>query len=134
MRSHASSQPPRYINDSKTPQIDAADGSVVAPTNVVILRMRFGPLNDGHPEKFRLEASNVGKGEAWISTNGVTVKGTWRKASETAPTLLFGPDGQPFTLTAGQTFVQVLPLSYGFDVTPGTFPWVSPATPSGSPS
>lgn len=123
----------RYINGSTTPQIDAADGSIVAPTNVVILRMHFGPLNDGHPDKFRLEASNVGKGEAWMSTNGVTVKGTWRKASETAPTLLFGPDGQPFTLTAGQTFVQVLALTYGFEIIPGTFPWGNPAAPSVNP-
>lgn len=112
----------RYINASKTPQVDDADGTIVAPTNVVILRMHFGPLNDGHPDKFRLEASNVGKGQAWISTNGVTVKGTWKKASETAPTLLFGPDGKPFTLTAGQTFVQVLPLTYGYAFTEGEIP------------
>lgn len=112
----------RYINGAKKPQVDGADGSIVAPTNVVILRMRFGPLNDGHPEKFRLEASNVGSGQAWISTNGVTTKGKWKKASETAPTLLFGPDGKPFTLTAGQTFVQVLPLGYGYEFTSGELP------------
>ena len=39
-------------------------GKRVAPKNVVILRMAFGPLNDGHPEKQRLEAENVGKGVA----------------------------------------------------------------------
>ncbi|HEY8239140.1 MAG TPA: DUF3048 domain-containing protein, partial [Candidatus Limnocylindrales bacterium] len=110
----------RYLNKSKTPQVDVADGHVVAPTNVVILRMFFGPLNDGHPSKHRLEARNIGKGEAWISTNGVTVKGTWSKKSATAPTLLFGPDGAPVTLTAGQTFVQVIPLTYSFKITDGT--------------
>ena len=110
----------RYINGSKTPQVDVADGQVVAPKNVVILRMLFGALNDGHPNKHRLEARNIGKGEAWIATNGVTVKGTWRKASATAPTLLFGPDGEQITLTAGQTFVQVLPLTYTYKITPGT--------------
>ena len=109
----------RYINTSTTPQVDGDDGQVVAPTNVVILRMRFGPLNDGAPSKHRLEAWDVGKGEAWISTNGVTVKGTWKKTSPTAPTLLFGPDGKPFTLTAGQTFVQVLPLYDSFSLTAG---------------
>ena len=109
----------RYINDAETPQVDPADGATVAPTNVVILRMYFGPSPSGH---FRLDASNVGKGEAWIATNGVTVKGTWKKASVTAPTLLFGPDGKPFALTPGQTFVQVLPLSYGYRFTAGTIP------------
>jgi hypothetical protein len=111
----------RYINKSATPQIDPGDGEIVAPVNVVILRMAFGPLNDGHPDKRRLEANNVGSGEAWISTNGLTVKGTWRKKSQTAPTLLFGPDGAPVTLTAGQTFVQVLPLTYSFKFVAGAW-------------
>jgi hypothetical protein len=110
----------RYINRSATPQIDRNDGQIVAPANVVILRMAFGPLNDGHPTKHRLEARDVGTGRAWISTNGVTVKGTWKKKSPTAPTLLFGPDGKKVTLTAGQTFVQVLPLGYTLKIEPGT--------------
>jgi hypothetical protein len=102
-------------NELKEPQVDRADGEVVAPKNVVILRMVFGPLNDGS-HKNRLEAQNVGRGEAWISTGGVTVKGQWRKKSATAPTRLFGPDGEPITLTAGQTFVQVIPTTYTFKI------------------
>jgi hypothetical protein len=117
----------RYINGSKKPQVDRADGQVVAPKNVVILRMAFGPLNDGHPQKHRLEAQDVGKGVAFIATNGHTVKGQWRKASPTAPTLLFGPDGKPITLTAGQTFVQVLQLSYTYAIRDGEPPfWIPP--------
>jgi len=107
---------PRYIDGSKRPQVDRADGEVVAPKNVVILRMVFGALNDGHPSKHRLEAQNIGKGEAWVSTGGVTVKGQWRKKSATAPTRLFGPDGERITLTAGQTFVQVIPMTYTFKI------------------
>ncbi|HUQ42950.1 MAG TPA: DUF3048 domain-containing protein [Candidatus Limnocylindria bacterium] len=117
---------PRYIDSSKTPQVDAGDGQVVAPKNVVILRMFFGALNDGHPNKHRLEAHNIGTGEAWIATNGHTVKGTWSKASATAPTLLFGPDGEPITLTAGQTFMQVLPLAYPFKIRDGLLPGEEP--------
>lgn len=112
----------RYLDRSKTPQVDVADGQVVAPANVVILRMRFGPLNDGNPAAGRLEARNVGTGEAWIARNGRTVKGSWSKASVTAPTLLFGPDGRAITFTAGQTFVQVIPLTYRFQVVDGTRP------------
>jgi hypothetical protein len=103
-------------NELKKPQVDRADGEIVAPKNVVILRMVFGALNDGHPEKHRLEAHNIGRGEAWISTGGVTVKGQWRKKSATAPTRLFGPDGKPITLTAGQTFVQVIATTYSFKI------------------
>lgn len=109
----------RFIDTAGSPQIDAADGQIVAPTNVVILRMRFGPLNDGNPEKHRLEAQDVGSGEAIISTNGRLIDGTWTKAAVGAPTLLFGPDGSPISLTAGQTFVQVIALSYPYEVIRG---------------
>lgn len=109
------------------PQIDEADGQQVAPRNVVILRMAFGPLtNDKNPAKDRQEAANVGKGQAWIATNGRTIKGTWRKASPTAPTLLFDGDGNPVRLTAGQTFVQVIPLTYEFEIDDGELPIVVP--------
>ena len=32
-------------------QTDAATGNRVAPKNVVVMRMQFGPLNDGHPAR-----------------------------------------------------------------------------------
>lgn len=110
-------------------QVDAGDGQPVAPKNVVILRMAFGALtNDRHPEKGRVEARNVGKGQAWIATNGRTIKGVWRKASRTAPTLLFDRDGNPVTLTAGQTFVQVIKLSYAYEIDDGEVPVVIPSS------
>jgi hypothetical protein len=119
----------RYINGSRQVQRDRAGGDIVAPKNVVILRMDFGPLNDGHPSKHRLEAQNVGKGVAYIATNGRTIKGQWRKASPTAPTLLFDADGNRLVLTAGQTFVQVLDTSiyYTLSIRDGKPPvWIPP--------
>ena len=71
--------------------------------------MIFGPLNDGHPEKKRQEAQNIGWGPAWIASNGVTIRGTWRKASVDAPTRFYDSDGREIVLTAGQTFIQVVP-------------------------
>jgi len=106
-------------------QTDAGSGVRVAPTNVVILAVRFGPLNDGS-SKHRLEAQLTGSGTAWIATNGHTVKGTWRKKSTTAPVLLYGPDGKPVTLTMGQTFVQVVPTGTKLTIRDGTVP---PAPP-----
>ncbi len=117
----------RYINSSKQPERDRVGNEIVAPKNVVILRMRFGPLNDGHPQKGRLEANDVGTGVAYIATNGHTIKGQWRKASPTAPTLLFDGAGNPVTLTAGQTFVQVISLAYTYAIHDGKPPmWISP--------
>ena len=114
-------------------QIDKADGKRVAPKNVVIMNMIFGPLNDGHPNKHRLEANVVGSGKAWIATNGKTIKGTWSKKSNTAPTLFFDSAGKPVTLTVGQTFVQVMRVGRGYSVSikDGKVPAASPS-PSGS--
>jgi hypothetical protein len=95
----------RYV-DGKI-QKDRANDRVVAPKNVVVMEVAFGLLGPG--QKGRLEAQNVGKGRAWIATNGRTIKGTWRKASVTAPTSFYDAQGRPVTLTRGQTFVQVIP-------------------------
>lgn len=89
-------------------QIDAATRQRVAPRNVIVMLVSFAPLNDGS-KKNRLEAQVVGTGPAWIATNGVTVKGTWKKTSLTSPTRFFDKAGKPVVLTVGQTFVQVMP-------------------------
>jgi hypothetical protein len=115
-------------------QVDPATKTRIAPKNVVIMFVSFAPLKDGS-KKHRLEAQFIGKGAAWIATNGKTVKGTWRKASMTAPTKLFLADGTPVTLTMGQTFVQVVPLGTKITIVNGKVP--PPAagtTPSPSPS
>ena len=54
-------------------EIDGATGLRVAPKNVIVMVMRFGPLDDGS-HKHRLEAVVIGSGPAWISTNGITIK------------------------------------------------------------
>jgi Protein of unknown function (DUF3048) N-terminal domain/Protein of unknown function (DUF3048) C-terminal domain len=99
-------------------QRDGATGARVMPKNVVIMLMKFGPLNDGS-KKHRLEAEVVGKGTAWIATNGTTIKGTWRKDSLTKPTQFFDARGKQVTLTVGQTFVQVLQTGSKVTIVPG---------------
>jgi hypothetical protein len=89
-------------------QTDRGTKKRVAPKNVVVMVMTFGRLNDGS-RKNRLEAQFIGKGTAWIATNGKTIKGTWRKRSITDPTRFYDKDGHRVTLTVGQTFIQVMP-------------------------
>jgi hypothetical protein len=108
-------------------QTDGATGARIAPKNVVIMLMKFGPLNDGS-HKHRLEANVVGTGTAWIATNGTTIKGTWRKKSLTDPTQFFDASGKLVTLTVGQTFVQVMPVG-----SKTTFVAGKPAPPEGRP-
>jgi len=94
----------------------------------------FVPIGD---KKHRLDGEVVGSGKAWISTNGRTILGTWKKKSFSAPTLFFDAKGNPVTLTMGQTFVQVVPRGTVITVTKGKPPVVAPGpspTPSPSPS
>jgi Protein of unknown function (DUF3048) N-terminal domain/Protein of unknown function (DUF3048) C-terminal domain len=112
-------------------QVDAGTKQRIAPKNVVVMLMSFAPLNDA---KHRLEAQYTGSGIAWIATNGLTIKGRWKKASLTAPTLFFGPDGKPVTLTAGQTFVNVLQTGTVVTVKAGGMPLAASPSPSSSDS
>jgi hypothetical protein len=109
-------------------QADAGTDARVAPTNVVVMAVRFAPLDDGS-RKHRLEAQLTGSGTAWIATNGHTVKGTWRKKSTSAPVLLYGPDGRQVRLTAGQTFVQVVPVGTRLTIRDGKVPPPPPPPP-----
>jgi len=88
-------------------QTDASTKQRIAPKNVIVMRMHFGPLGD-NPHKGRLEADVIGSGKAWISTNGKTIVGTWKKTSVTSPTQFFDSQGRPVTLTIGQTFINVM--------------------------
>jgi hypothetical protein len=125
----------RFVK-STVRHVDPSTKKQVAPKNVVIMRMVFGALNDGHPEKQRLDARYVGSGTAWIATNGRTIKGTWRKPSITAPTRFYDAAGQPVHLTIGQTFVQVMKTTDVVRIKDGTVPaTTSPgATPTTSPT
>jgi hypothetical protein len=115
-------------------QLDAATGKRVAPKNVVVMMVSFRPLNDGS-NKHRLVAKNVGSGKAWIATNGRTIVGTWKKASISGPTRFYDKDGKPVTLTAGQTFIQVMPLGSKVTIKDGLLPKpVATPTPTPAPS
>jgi len=108
-------------------QVDAATNGRVAPKNVIVMQMHFGPLNDNNPKKHRLEAQIIGSGPAWISTNGVTIAGTWKKTSLKSPTRFFDKAGNPVVLTIGQTFVQVMKTTDSISFVAG-----SPAPPPDS--
>jgi hypothetical protein len=114
-------------------QTDASDGTRIAPKNVVVMMMSFGPLNDGS-RKHRLEAKVIGSGRAWIATNGRTIKGTWKKTGLTKPTRFYDSKGREVTLTVGQTFIQVMPLGSPVSIKAGSDAPPATAAPSASAS
>jgi hypothetical protein len=93
-----------------TPHKDGA-GAQVAPKNVVVQLVAY--KNTGQIDRSGAEvpeAELVGKGEAWVLTDGKVVKGTWSKPTAEAVTVYAGPDGKPIGLTPGQTWVELAPL------------------------
>ncbi len=114
----------RSVSGEKA-QIDRATRRRVAPKNVVVMLARFGPLKDGSDKK-RLEAHVLGSGIVWVSSNGATIKGTWRKSSLTDATRFFDAAGNPIRLTIGQTFIQVLPIGSKVSFSAGKPPPIDP--------
>ena len=106
-------------------QHDADTDERVAPKNVVIMVVHFSALNDGS-HKGRLGADIIGSGTAWIATNGKTIKGTWKKTSTKAPTRFYDRNGEPVTLTIGQTFIEVMPSATAVSIKDGKRPLASP--------
>lgn len=113
---------------SEQSQVDAATGEPVAPKNVVVMFVRFAPLNDGS-NKHRLEAQVTGSGVAYVATNGTVTKGTWRKRRIDTPTEFLDRQGRPIPLTVGQTFIQVVPTGTRVRFEAGEPPPPNPRVP-----
>jgi hypothetical protein len=90
-------------------QIDPADGKRVTTTNVVVLFQSFHTDSKIEPGHARPVVGDIGKGAAWVFREGKLVKGTWRKADETATTRLFDAAGVEIPLIRGRTFFQIVP-------------------------
>jgi hypothetical protein len=110
------------------PEIDAATGLRIAPSNVVLLFMTVGLLA-GSPAaltKHRLDVQFIGHGSAMVFNNGQAIKAIWTKKNQYAPTLLTyasGPNkGQPVPMVRGQIFIQCVPTYVPASWTVGSTP------------
>jgi hypothetical protein len=60
------------------------------------------------------EAELVGKGDAWIFTDGKLVRGKWSRPARDQVTSFTDAGGKPVGLTPGQTFVELVPAPGSF--------------------
>ena len=84
------------------PDLDSA-GAQLSATNVVVIRVAVS--NEQGVPKTNL----IGSGEAWISSGGGTVHGTWSKSSATDPIHLVDGAGATVRLAAGNTWIELVP-------------------------
>jgi hypothetical protein len=93
----------RYQRD--TLHVDQS-GYAVGPRNVVVAFVDEipSPADPRSPE-----AVTVGDGEAWILTDGRLVVGRWQRPTEDAPMTFLDGAGEPVRLTAGRTWIELVP-------------------------
>lgn len=53
----------------------------------------------------------IGSGEALLAVDGKVIRGSWSKASQTAPMVFSRPDGTPIRLLPGNTWVELVPAT-----------------------
>jgi hypothetical protein len=83
-----------------------ANGSAIAPANVVILEVHYVPSSIDAESP---EGKTVGTGQAWVLTDGRVVAGSWQRATSADPFDLRDSNGAVIELTPGQTFVELAP-------------------------
>ena len=86
------------------PHTDAADGSQIRATNVVVLQVAIDRQYGYVPKTVM-----VSSGTAWIFVAGKYIKGTWSKATQTAPISLYDANGLDVVLNPGNTWVELMP-------------------------
>lgn len=93
-----------------------SNGNQLTATNVVIIRVNV--VDDHDVPKTEL----YGGGEAWFSSGGATVHGSWSKASANTPLRLVDDHGVTVRLAAGNTWFELIPPH-------GSVKFVTPDTP-----
>lgn len=93
--------------------VDAA-GRQVAPPNVVVQFVTYRDTGFVDSSGTAVpEAEVVGEGEAWILTGGLLIPAHWSKPSAEQVTTYTDASGAEVRLTAGQTWVELVPPGQG---------------------
>ncbi|RLP77446.1 DUF3048 domain-containing protein [Mycetocola tolaasinivorans] len=90
----------------------AADGKPLSAINVVSLRVE---ISHQYPDVPKTEL--IGSGVGQVATAGKTIAVSWAKASATEPIRLTAEDGSAVLLAPGNTWVELVPLVPGADIT-----------------
>lgn len=85
-----------------------SNGDQLRATNVVIMRVdishNYGPVP---------KTVMIGKGEAWVSTGGKTIHGTWSKKYHSSSPRLVDDNGVTIRLAPGNTWIELVPKKTG---------------------
>ena len=98
------------LSYSGTPAM-LANGSQISAANVVVqfVHVYYGPYTEDAECAFGVRAHFTGSGHLLVFRNGVEIKGTWKRSSETSPTRLLSSGGSTIKLQPGLTWVEITP-------------------------
>ena len=100
----------RYLRSDQGSDSVEVDGTRIAATNVVVLRVETrntGALDPaGNPVP---ETILSGSGSLTLFQGGTTTEGTWTKGGDNDPFVLTDAAGEPLTLAPGNTWIELLP-------------------------
>lgn len=86
------------------------DGSQATAANVVVLSVGL-TMTDGRDAAGSAVPvpGVIGSGTAWVLRDGVMVQGTWTRQGDDKPFLLRDASGKEIALSAGRTWIELLP-------------------------
>ena len=98
------------LSYSGTPAM-LADGRQISAANVVVqfVHVYNGPYVEDAEGAYGVRANFIGSGPLIVFRNGIQVKGTWSRTSQTSPTRLLASDGSTINLQPGLTWVEITP-------------------------
>lgn len=83
-------------------------GDQLYAKNIAVL---YTDISVTQNNKGRMDIKTVGTGKLQLFRDGAMTEGTWKKDSDTSHTQFLDGTGQPLSLNAGQTWVEVVPTT-----------------------
>lgn len=101
--------------NGEQPHVDADDEQISAANVIVVFARQFDTGRRDRAGSVVPDYDVVGNGDAVLFRDGVAFAGTWERGSATSFFRFFGPNGEPLSLSAGSTWVQIVPVGRSVD-------------------
>ncbi len=88
-----------------TIQTDVNNKKQLMADNVIVQYVDILSTGEGG----RLELNVTGEGEAIMFKDGITTKGTWKKANRTERTIYYTENGDEYLLNRGKIWIEIVP-------------------------
>ncbi len=94
-------------NNGGVPHIDRDTKKQLSAKDVIILLEDESQAKDGYENNLHMLYGTKGTGKALFFMDGKEIKGTWKKTSRTARTMLYDNSGNEITLTRGKLWFEI---------------------------